>query len=248
VGTNDYLKANQVWMASLTYGCSKSKAASNYMAAPDVEECCKWQAVVASEVRGASAVLTFDGDIKMIDPSINPSRRERMPSTNAFCEQFLQSLHDDLSCALGVPHVLIKVIPFQVSKKPRLGCSFFTESFEIGVDLFPVATTEAITGLPAPADLAQQLQDQHGDVSSPLWKGYLTKMLKVDATPSITIHSAPPSTSNAPTSSAPMGTSDLPTGSSDASSSDSTQDAVSHASSVHMQYAIALLWGMLVLA
>merc|ERR1719428_18015 len=119
VGTNDYLKANQVWMASLTYGCSKSKAASNYMAAPDVEECCKWQSVTASEVRGASAVLTFEGDIKMM--------WERASSKDAFCEEFVQSVHDDLSCALGVPHALIKVT------SPSTGCGDWASgsSFEM---------------------------------------------------------------------------------------------------------------------
>merc|ERR1712190_225627 len=61
--TGDYTRANQVWVAKLTFGCSRHQAATNYLAAPDVEECCKWPSVAAAsgtdQVSKAAVVLTF---------------------------------------------------------------------------------------------------------------------------------------------------------------------------------------------
>jgi Tol biopolymer transport system component len=193
--TGDYMSANQVWVATLSFGCSGRQTATNYVASPDVEECCTWPSVtlanLGSQLSKATVILTFAGDVTAMWSRVIEFSDD---TKNAFCEEFVRSVTKDLSCALAIPPALIQVTSPATSYAGTKGhgvsssCGDWASgaSFEMTVDLLPMSPAESITGVPTPSALASELLSQHGDASSRLWKGYLTKLLKVDTAPSIT--------------------------------------------------------------
>jgi hypothetical protein len=59
--------------------------------------------------------------------------------------------------------------------------SDFSEKVTVELTLHQLCTPAAVAGLASPNDLAASIVSQHGDASSRLWRGYLTKTLDKNA-------------------------------------------------------------------
>jgi len=186
---NDMHDAYQIALATLTHGCSKSSNALNYHASPDVEVCCQYpQVETAHQVHQKNKVevtMTFVGNAT--------ERWGRLPwpsdaAKNAFCEHFVIHVHQDLACALAVPMELVKVVSPATayagtkSRWSSNSCGDWEAEggrMTVKVDFWPISPEEPLQ-VPSPEQLVLDLLAQHGDPSSQLWKGYITKTLSAD--------------------------------------------------------------------
>eukprot|EP00931_Biecheleriopsis_adriatica_P119042 TRINITY_DN94331_c0_g1_i1.p1 TRINITY_DN94331_c0_g1~~TRINITY_DN94331_c0_g1_i1.p1 ORF type:complete len:515 (-),score=59.04 TRINITY_DN94331_c0_g1_i1:57-1601(-) len=191
VGTTDYTKANQMFLAKLTFG-SRASGADNYVASPDVEVAGQWSTAVAADITDQqpkeALTLTFEGDItKMWDrlPWQSDAARDQ------FCEQFVQDVHEDLAFALAHPHQLIQITSPATNyagtrgRRASSSCGNWGGGVPISItaDILPQSSSSPISGLKTPAEVKDELLKQHGEDSSLLWKGYLTKILSASVTP-----------------------------------------------------------------
>ena len=82
------MHAEQVFLATLTLGCSRRVDAQNYLVAPDVEVCCVW----GDEVRSAGPYgdtarvnLTLDINASAMMRRVPFQNEEQQASGSAFC-------------------------------------------------------------------------------------------------------------------------------------------------------------------
>jgi len=159
--------ADKIFAAKLVMGCSRDMEASNYHATPDVEVCCKYNNINPERTTGAFVRLEFETDLSEALRHIAFS--QDVDATARFCTQYVNDVKSDVACSLAIPHSMIKIV--SPSKSNPCGDWMNTG---IKVELILISF-----GSRTDLSLKKELERQHNDPDSFLWKGYLTKTLKV---------------------------------------------------------------------
>jgi hypothetical protein len=173
----------QIFFSEISLGCSGARDAANYLAAPDVETCCAWNAEIQPHSAGAAVAtvtLTFALDQSAMIDRV-PFKTAEEVDRAAFCGQVAEDAKRDVACALDIPPSLISYI---TSGGACAWAYDFNEAVTVELTFHQLCFGN-VRGLDSPRDLAAAIVGQHSDSSSRLWRGYLTKTLDRDTAPKV---------------------------------------------------------------
>jgi len=151
-----------------TIGCSTDATASNYRPNSDVEVCCEWD----------------DGDVPAIDPgkkgtpvSISlhgsPSNSTSRDDYDAWCQAYVEQVLSDVACALSIPSSYVAL-----GRKWLKRCR--KEWREGGIVVPLILRRNPWEGH---THTCHRLNGQYAAEGSPLWRGNLTKEMRLDYPP-----------------------------------------------------------------
>merc|ERR1712013_964686 len=147
-----------------TIGCSADATASNYRPDPDVEVCCEW------DDDDVPAALSQRGPLVLISLHGSPSTSTNDEDYNAWCKAYVEQVLSDVACALSIP-----------SSYVALGRRWLRRCrHEWREDGIVVPLNLRRNPWEGAMHACRRLNGQYAAEGSPLWRGNLTKTMRLN--------------------------------------------------------------------